>query len=228
MADFDNQEQVPARIQLEPIAAPSILGLYGLAAATFVASTYLAGWFGTDTITPLVVAPFLALLGGLAQFLASMWAYKARDGVATAMHGVWGSAFLAFAAYAVLAASGVLPLPEGTIGSVGFGFTVLAAITWVGMAAATAENQALAAVWGLMALGSTVLAFAAFVGVHAIVVISAYIFIAASLAAWYAGSALMLEGVFDRAVWPLGFARRSEAPRVRTGFGEPGVIRGQA
>ena len=38
------------RVFLTPIAPPSILGLFGFAAATFIVAAHLAGWYGsTDT-----------------------------------------------------------------------------------------------------------------------------------------------------------------------------------
>ena len=83
------------RVFLQPIAAPSILGLAGFASATFVVASNLAGWWGTPT-SGLVLAPFAAMFGGLAQFLAGMWAYKARDAIATLAHGTWGAFWLAY------------------------------------------------------------------------------------------------------------------------------------
>ena len=70
------------RIFLQPIAAPSILGLFGFAAATFIVAANVAGWYGNHSTTPLVLAPFAAVFGGIAQFMAGMWAYRARDAVA--------------------------------------------------------------------------------------------------------------------------------------------------
>jgi hypothetical protein len=83
-----NENQV--RAVLQPIAAPSILGLYAFAGSTFIVSAHLAGWYGGSD-TPLYLLPFAAVFGGIAQFAAGMWAYKARDAIATAMHGMWGS-----------------------------------------------------------------------------------------------------------------------------------------
>src|SRR5918911_4922409 len=83
------------RVYLSPIAAPSVLGLFGFAGATFIVAAHLAGWYGNPT-SELILAPFAAFFGGLAQFLAGMWAYRARDGLATAMHGMWGSFWLAY------------------------------------------------------------------------------------------------------------------------------------
>src|SRR5579884_2651241 len=60
------------RVFLQPIAAPSILGLAGFASATFIVASNIAGWWGTPT-SGLVLAPFAAMFGGLAQFLAGMW-----------------------------------------------------------------------------------------------------------------------------------------------------------
>jgi hypothetical protein len=59
------------RVFLQPIAAPSILGLYGLAGATFIVAAQMCHWFGSSTTTLLLV-PFAAIFGGLAQFLAGM------------------------------------------------------------------------------------------------------------------------------------------------------------
>jgi succinate-acetate transporter protein len=61
-----------AQIYLQPIAAPSILGLYGLAGATFMVAAHMAHWFGDST--SLYLFAFAAMFGGLAQFLARMWA----------------------------------------------------------------------------------------------------------------------------------------------------------
>ena len=86
---------IATRVVLQPIAAPSVLGLFGFAGATFIVASNMAGWWGTPD-SGLALAPFAAMFGGLAQFLAGMWAYRARDAIATAMHGTWGSFWLAY------------------------------------------------------------------------------------------------------------------------------------
>src|SRR4029079_12990771 len=82
---------IPARIFLQPIAAPSVLGLFGFAGATFMVATNLAGWYGDPHTTGTFLFPFAAVLGGIAQFAAGMFSFRARDVLATAMHGTWGS-----------------------------------------------------------------------------------------------------------------------------------------
>src|SRR3954447_21306290 len=78
------------RVVLQPIAAPSVLGLAGFSVSTMMVATIQAKWWGGPTDLR-AVAPFCLTFGGLAQLLAGMWAYKARDVVATLAHGTWGA-----------------------------------------------------------------------------------------------------------------------------------------
>src|SRR5205085_3066746 len=59
---------VATRIFLQPVAAPSVLGLFGFGIATFTVAANVAGWYGDHTHTPLVLGPFALFAGGLAQF----------------------------------------------------------------------------------------------------------------------------------------------------------------
>lgn len=220
---------VQPRVFLQPIAAPSILGLFGFAGATFMVAAYMAHWFGTSN-TALLLAPFAAICGGLAQFLAGMWAYKARDGLATAFHGMWGSFWMAFGVLELIVFSGKVPAPTGTLfPELGYYFIVLAAITWTCTYAAAAENKAMVTVFTFAAAGSTIAAIGLLTGIEGLVILTGYLLIIASLAAWYAGSALMINEANGREVWSLG---RSDHARqmspITVGSGEPGVIRGQA
>lgn len=223
----ESGEQVPAQIYLQPISAPSILGLYGFAAATFMVAAHMAHWFG-GARTDLYLAPFAAIFGGIAQFSAGMWAFKARDGVATAMHGTWGSFWIAYGLLQLAFLNGALTKPTGAFPALGFWFIALAAITWMGTWAAAAESKVIATVLGLLAGGSTVSAIAELMGNDGARVLAAYLFIISAILAWYAGSALMLESAYKRPVLGLGKTKRaSTGPRLMPGTGEPGVIRGQ-
>jgi uncharacterized protein len=223
-------------IVLSPVAAPSILGLFGFAAATFMVAANMAGWYG-NTDTPLVLFPFALTAGGIAQFLAGMWAYRARDAIATAMHGIWGSFWIAYGLYTLLIALGVLPAATTSSGSApgafGLWFVVLAAITWVGAIAATADNTALTALLVMLAAGSTLLAIALLAATPTVLVIGAYLLIISALIAWYLAAAMMLEAAFNRPVLPTGKRHTAQATDVLTSnpiqyaAGEPGVKVGQ-
>src|SRR5579885_1496278 len=147
------------RVFLQPIAAPSILGLAGFAGATFVVASNLAGWWGTPT-SGMALAPFAAMFGGLAQFTAGMWAYRARDGIATLAHGTWGAFWLAYGILNILLATHALhaPTPWYHNPEVGFWFFALAITTGIAAVAATAESLGLVAVLSTLAGGSGILA----------------------------------------------------------------------
>jgi succinate-acetate transporter protein len=218
---------VAAEIFLQPIAAPSVLGLYGFAGATFMVAGHMAHWFG-GTLTDEYLAAFAAVFGGVAQFTAGMWGFKARDAIATAMHGTWGSFWIAYGLLQLAFMAKVLMKPTGAFQALRFWFIVLAVTTWMGMWAATAENKLVAVVLGFLAAGSTVAIFGEMTGTEWIKILAGYLFIASAIVAWYTASAMMLESAFHRPVLGLGkTARAKQAPSLMPGKGEPGVIRGQ-
>ena len=100
------------RVFLQPIAAPAILGLFGFAGATFMVATNLAGWYGNDK-SGIFLFPFAAMFGGVAQFAAAMWSYRARDALATGMFGMFGSFWVAYGILNLLAATKTITLPAG-------------------------------------------------------------------------------------------------------------------
>ena len=216
-----------ARAFVQPIAAPSILGLYGFAGATLVVASNLAGWWGNSS-TALFLFPFAAFFGGLAQFMAGMWAYRARDGLATAMHGMWGSFWMAYGVLNLLFATGTLTPPAGAFPALGFWFIALGWITWMGFIASMAESAALAWVLGTLAAGSTSAAIGMISGSHGWTVLAGYLFVISAVIAWYTATALMFESTYGRSILPVGKTKHArEAPRLVAGLGEPGVKHGQ-
>jgi succinate-acetate transporter protein/CBS domain-containing protein len=215
-----------ARVFLQPIAAPSILGLYGFAGATLIVAANQAGLFGNPG-SPTFLFPFAAFFGGLAQFMAGMWSYRARDGLATAMHGMWGAFWMAYGVLFLLIATGTLTAPAGAFPEVGWWFIALAAITWVGTIAAAAENWILTGVLGFLAAGSTVTAAGFLAGNTGTLRVGGWLFIISAVIAWYLASAMMLAGTYKKAVIPLGNYRPVQTHPVQYEFGEPGVKVGQ-
>ena len=98
------------RVTLQPIAAPSALGLAASRWRPCMVATIQAKWWGSPADFK-GVAPFCLTFGGIAQFLAGMWAYKARDIVATIAHGMWGAFWIAFFVLQLLQANGTVPTP---------------------------------------------------------------------------------------------------------------------
>src|SRR5918911_326176 len=195
----------PGRAGLSSANRRSVdLRLYGFAGATFMVAANLAGWYGGAT-SPHFLFPFAAFFGGLAQFMAGMWAYRARDGLATAMHGMWGSFWMAYGLLNLLFALGVItaPTPNGLFVELGYWFIVLAVTTWIGTWVATAKSGALAGVLGFLAAGSTAMVIACLIGSTAWAALAGWLFIAAAAIAWYTGTALMAEDGFGRPVLPV-------------------------
>lgn len=223
-------ENAETKVYLQPIAAPSILGLYGFAGATLILASHVAGWWG-DSQSTAYIWPFAAAFGGVAQFTAAMWSYKARDAVATAMHGMWGSFWVGWGILELLFATGTLTQPQGAFPAFGMWFVALGWITLMGAVAAAWENVALTAVLGTLALGSAFTAVAEFVGSSTgsgWAALGGWTFVISAVCAWYTASALMLEAVAGRALLPVGMTRhKQQAPGLAPGVGQPGVQKGQ-
>jgi uncharacterized protein len=222
------------RVFLQPIAAPSILGLFGFAGATFIVAAQMAGWYGGPS-SGLYLAPFAATFGGLAQFLAGMWAYRARDAVATAMHGMWGAFWIAYGILNLLFATKVLVEPKPVFSELGFWFIALGAITLMGTLGALVEGSlGVTAVLGTLAAGSIVAAVHYLTGDPGWATAAGYVFVVSAILAWYVASAMMLASAAGRVVLPLGKLERDKnVPGrkpdldVEFPFHEPGVIHGQ-
>lgn len=231
-----NEWRTHTRVFLQPIAAPSILGLYGFAVATFMVTAYLVGWYGKST-SPALIFPFAVAAGGIAQGVAAVWAYRARDGLATAVHGIWAAFWLGYGLLQLLIAVKVIPMPArgAAIPALGYWFFPLAAVTLAAAIASVGENLAIAAVlwplWiGAAFLGVFYVAGNAAVWEH----VGGYITMLSSFTAFYAASALMMSGSFGRVILPLGkYRKTANMPGdqatypIEFKYGEPGVKHGQ-
>jgi hypothetical protein len=224
------------RIFLQPIAAPSVLGLFGFAAATFIVAANLAGWYGNHTTSPLYLAPFAAVFGGLAQFMAGMWAYRARDGLATAMHGMWGSFWIAYGILNVLLATGALAAPAVWYHQpeVGFWFFALAVITASGAMASLAEGLGLFGVLATLAAGSGILAGAFIYGSEGWATVAGWVLVVSAGIAWYTATGMMLAGTAGRTILPLfKYSLQANKPggrptrTIELEWAEPGIKHGQ-
>jgi succinate-acetate transporter protein len=224
-----------ARVFLQPIAAPSILGLYGFACATFIVTAYLVGWYGKAN-SPLVIFPFAAAAGGIAQGAAALWAYKARDGMATAVHGIWAAFWLGYGFLNFMIALKLIPAPapHAAVPELGYWFFTLAAVTLAGMIASLGESLAITSVLAPLWVGVALLGIFYTVGGSGWEKVGGYVTMASAFTAFYAASAMMLASTFGRVIFPLGKYRRdANVPGgthmypIQFALGEPGVKQGQ-
>jgi succinate-acetate transporter protein len=128
-----------SRVMLTPIAAPSIMGLFGFTIATVMLGAYQAGWYGS-AVTPLVIWPLAMFAGGIMQSVAAIVSLRARDGVAVAVHTAWGSFWVGWGILQLLVATHVMaPIPLGAASpSFAIWFVALALVTFWGAIGALA------------------------------------------------------------------------------------------
>ncbi|KAI3326848.1 hypothetical protein HD806DRAFT_532483 [Xylariaceae sp. AK1471] len=68
-------------IFLQPISPPAVSGLAGFAGSTWITAGYIADWWGQPD-SPIIFFSFVAIFGRLAQFIAELYGFGARDTLA--------------------------------------------------------------------------------------------------------------------------------------------------
>src|SRR5581483_6190728 len=200
------------RVTLQPIAAPSALGLAGFSVATLMVASIQAKWWGSPADFR-GVAPFCLTFGGIAQFLAGMWAFKARDVVATLAHGAWGAFWMAFFVLQTLQAAGTLPtVPPGAPDLVfGMWMIGLAYVTWTAALGALLENVLVFAVLATLAAGASLSAVGFVTGGFdsGWTTAGGWLFVISAGLAWYAITAMTLRAASGRTILPTGEYRKA-------------------
>jgi uncharacterized protein len=227
-----------SRIFLQPIAAPSILGLFGFAGATMMVGAWQADWYG-GIGTPLILWPFVLTFGGIAQFLAGMWSYRARDGLATAVHGMWGAFWIGWGLFFMLVTIGAIPAAlVPALGTVregyAFWFVALAVITGLCAIAALGESMMTALLLACLAAGAGFTSAGFWAPSTWALKTGGWLFVAAAVIALYVAAAMMFQNSFGRTILPLFRTRAGRTVPSRRvtrpleyPMGEPGVKIGQ-
>ena len=225
------------RVFLQPIAAPSALGLAGFSVATFMVAVIQAGWWGSWSAMP-VVGLFAMFFGGVAQFSAGMWSFRARDVVATVAHGAWGAFWMAFGLLSIFMITGKIPAPAPGVSNTALGlwFFGLAYITFIPAVVAMTQNLAVSAVlWTLSAGAALTCAgwFTGGIGSNWLGAGGVLFVISAGLAA-YVVTALCLTSATKRTILPLfelkkatNVPGRLALEAVELPWAEPGIKQGQ-
>jgi hypothetical protein len=224
-----------SRVFLTPIAAPSIMGLFGFMIATLMLGAWQAGWYGGPA-TPLLIFPFAMVAGGVLQSAAAIASFRARDGVAVAAHTAWGSFWIGWGIYQLLAATHVLPaIPLGvTSPAFAFWFIALTLVTAFCALGALAQNLGLFITLGTLAAGSALTAAGFYAGSLPTDRVGGWLFVVSAAAAWLTAGAMVLEHSFGRTIIPLGkWSKTANVPGAQATdpiaypAGMPGVRVGQ-
>jgi succinate-acetate transporter protein len=193
------------RVFLTPIAAPSIMGLFGFMIATLMLGAFQAGWYG-NAQTPLIIWPFALVAGGVLQSIAAVASFRARDGVALAAHTAWGAFWIGWGILQLLVATHVMPaIPAGADNpSFAIWFVALTLVTGTAALGSLATSSGLFLVLSTLAAGSALTAAGFFAGNLGTQQAGGWLYIVSAAAAWYVASAMVLEHSFGRTILPMG------------------------
>lgn len=235
MAEDHEAWMARSRVFLTPIAAPSIMGLFGFMIGTVMLGAWQAGWYGTAA-TPLIIWPFAMFAGGIMQSIAAVASLRARDGIAVAVHTAWGSFWVGWGILQLLVATHVIPpiLLGASSPSFAFWFIALALVTFWGTLGALAHNMLLFFTLGVLTAASAVTAAGMWAGSLGTEYAGGWLFVISAAAAWLVAGSMVLEHSFGRTIVPLGkWAKRANIPGgkvtdpIAYPAGMPGVRVGQ-
>jgi succinate-acetate transporter protein len=189
--------------EMATVADPLPLGLAALASATFTLGTVFAGWFRFglgDLAATIAVA---LIFGGIAQFLAGMWAFARGNVLAATAFGTFGAFYGTFAIFLLLEMLRVIPMtsvsspsnPSYVTGVFILTFALIA--LYLGLAA-VGENLWLAGVFLSLALAYCFEGIAFFTSASWVGIVGGYAGIVSACLAFLLSAAIVINSAFRR------------------------------
>ncbi len=197
------------------VADPIPLGLAGFASATFTISSVYAGWFRFSPGDLSEAIPVVLVFGGIAQFLAGMWAFRRGNVLAATAFSTFGAFNASFALLLWLQLIRLIPStaagasnPSYVAGVYVLTFSLIA--LYLGIAA-LGENLAIAAVLFTLALtyafdGVATMASSNYAWIG---IVGGYCGIVSSSLAFIVSAAIVINSAMGREVIPLFAVRRT-------------------
>ncbi len=211
-----------AQAEMGPVTAPvtigdpAPLGLAGFGLTTLILSIVNAGWFGSAAIVTLTgtTLSMAAAYGGLAQFVAGLWAFRRGNtfaGTAFCSYGAfWFSFYLLVNNFLGATIKGA---PNATLGWVGLYLLAWGIFTAYMTVASLGASKAVTIVFVLLTLTFVILALGWFTGnnvatfaanADGLITLGGYVGILTAIAALYASFADVTNANFKRVVLPVG------------------------
>ncbi len=186
------------------LADPLPLGLAGFASATFTISAVLAGWF---TISAVAIAiPVALVFGGIAQFLAGMWAFRRGNVLAATAFASFGAFNPAWALLQWLALARIIPNPTtgDATGVTGIFILTFSLISLYLAFAALSDNTTVAVILFLLALTYLLDGIGTWIaGGNIVLNIGGYVGMITSLVAFYLSAAIVVNSARGHEAWPI-------------------------
>lgn len=191
------------------IGDPAPLGLAAFGLTTLILSVVNAGWFGAAAIVPLTGATLsmAAAYGGLAQFVAGLWAFRRGNTFAGTAFVSYGAFWLSFYLLVNNFLGGIIKTAPGAWqGYVGLYLLAWGIFTAYMTVASLGATKAVTVVFVLLTLTFVVLAIGWFAAAPTggIINLGGYIGILTAIAALYASFADVVNANLKRVILPVG------------------------
>ena len=212
---------VEERPAVPAIANPAALGLAGFALTTFLLSVHNA--MGETKESLLVFFGFAIFYGGLAQFCAGMWEFKAGNTFGATAFTTYGGFWMGVAATVVLVLWGKLPVADVT-STLAWILVAFAIFNTYMLILSARTNVATFLVFLTLEVTEIVLAWGNFNGNQAgqgLVAIGGWLGILTALVAWYTSAAVVANSLRATPILPVGAALWAETHAGITGMARP-------
>jgi len=187
------------------IANPAALGLAAFALTTFLLSVHNA--MGVTREPLLVFWGFALFYGGLAQFCAGMWEFKAGNTFGATAFSTYGAFWLGVGATVLLVLWGKLA-PADVTSTLAWILTAFAIFnTYMLLISARTQNTAVFLVFLTLEITEILLAWGNFNGSAAgagLVSVGGWMGIVTAIVAWYASAAIVANAGRPRPMLPVG------------------------
>ncbi len=192
-------------VPVSVIANPAALGLAGFALTTFLLSVHNA--MGPAREPLLVFWGFAIFYGGLAQFCAGMWEFKAGNTFGATAFSTYGAFWMGVAATVLLVLWGKLAVSDvtSTLGWILIAFAIFN--TYMLLISARTQNTAVFLVFLTLEITEILLAWGNFNGDqagHGLVSIGGWMGIVTAIVAWYTSAAVVANTGRTRAMLWVG------------------------
>jgi succinate-acetate transporter protein len=188
---------------LPAIANPAALGLGGFALTTFVLSTHNAFPTQAPDLTWLGLAFFY---GGLAQFAAGMWEFKAGNTFGATAFSTYGAFWMSLASFVLLALNGHIPAGD-TLKDLGWFVLGFAIFNTYMLFWSARVNMSVFMVFLTLEITEILLLLGYFNGSGAgqgLVTLGGWMGIVTALVAWYGSAAVVANSMRPKPILPVG------------------------
>src|SRR5437764_2379906 len=193
------------------IANPAALGLGGFALTTFVLSTHNAGL--APDLTWVGLAFFY---GGLAQFAAGMWEFRAGNTFGATAFSTYGAFWLALATFVVLVLAGKVPAADISNDEGWFVLSFAIFNTYM-LFWSTRTNVSVFLVFLTLEITEIILFLGFFTASKGTIQLGGWVGIITAIVAWYGSAAVVANSMRAMPILPVGRPIWSdEAPMTGT------------